>query len=628
MTDDSVTVHTHIEAMTLMTRYLFFPSLCILWVLLLSWFLPSDILAQSTTSVHFQVDMNIIDPENRIGVGIRGDHLPLSWETTYPLIDDDGDGVYNASIPFENFSPPRILNFKFVYGDTTWELPNQDNRAIFVHSDSLSLPLLTWDSPNSAAVTQLKEFSISASDLQQDAAILKRALFELHPGLFRYSSSEQVKAHITTFEQTLNRPMSFREAYLAFSEFVPELLCGHTLVNPFNQESVIKQLLFDGADKIPFTFDIVENRMIVTKSVTQHSELRQGTEILSINGVSIPDILERLIQFVSADGSNDGKRLYELQLTGIGQHELFDVYFPALYPPGKDGYRVTGRNDGASIFDIAVPPISRAQRKEELNQKYGPLPDSYDELWSFEIIDDQTAYLKVGTFVTYKMSMDWKAFLKEAFNTLEENEIPNLVIDIRGNAGGMDEVGKSILEHISRTPVTLPATEYRLAYNKVPDELRPYLSTWDNSIFDLSKRVRNTGNGYFVETNATTGPTVYQPEKNPYQGQVYLLVDAANSSATFFLAKTVKQNKLGTLVGEITGGNLMGTNGGMMFFLRLPNSLVEVDIPLYGYYPMDKQPDRGVIPDVQVDRTVEGIREGTDTILDATLNLIEAAQRK
>ncbi len=62
-----------------------------------------------------------------------------------------------------------------------------------------------------------------------------------------------------------------------------------------------------------------------------------------------------------------------------------------------------------------------------------------------------------------------------------------------------------------------------------------------------------------------------------------------------------------TLVGQETGGNMLGTNGGYMFFLRLPNSKLEVDIPVLGQYSIhDTEPrNGGVMPDIVVERQPE-----------------------
>ena len=64
-----------------------------------------------------------------------------------------------------------------------------------------------------------------------------------------------------------------------------------------------------------------------------------------------------------------------------------------------------------------------------------------DELWQFEIRQDSIAYLQLSTFVTWQMKMDWKDFLNQAFEEINRKKIPYLVIDIRGNEGGSDEVG-------------------------------------------------------------------------------------------------------------------------------------------------------------------------------------------
>ena len=448
--------------------------------------------------------------------------------------------------------------------------------------------------------------SLSPAQLQEDFSLMKESLLRLHPGLYRFQTKEEVNALFDTFEVSLDASMTYQEAFLSFSRFVPQLLCGHTLVNPFNQEDLIKSLVFETSDKLPFEFELIDRRMIVTRSATE--TIQEGMEIQSINDRPIPAlIIEELIAYVSADGSNDSKRIYELQLSGIGEYELFDIYFPLLVPPTADGYTIKATSkDATTPITQLVTPVTRKQRGKRMTAKYGPGPTSYDDLWSFKLLNENTGYLKIGTFATYKMSMDWQGFLREAFNTLKKEETPNLIIDIRGNAGGMDVVGTTLLRNISTRPVTIPASETRIAYSTVPDNIRPYISTWDDSIFDLSSKVKDTGNGYFVEINETPTKRTFQPKADAYPGKVYLLVDAANSSNTFFVARTAKSNQLATLVGETTGGNLMGTNGGMMYFLRLPHSKVEIDIPIYGYFPLEEQPDRGVIPNIIANRTDRG----------------------
>ena len=94
-----------------------------------------------------------------------------------------------------------------------------------------------------------------------------------------------------------------------------------------------------------------------------------------------------------------------------------------------------------------------------------------------------------------------------------------------------------------------------------------------------------------------------------------VLVDGSNSSATFGFAQRVQQDRLGTLVGEPTGGNRRGINGGAFFFVRLPHSGLEFDLPLMGYFPPTPQPDAGLLPDVLRLPTVADVAQGRDPAL-------------
>jgi hypothetical protein len=88
----------------------------------------------------------------------------------------------------------------------------------------------------------------------------------------------------------------------------------------------------------------------------------------------------------------------------------------------------------------------------------------------------------------------------------------------------------------------------------------------------------------------------------------------------------VQRRRLGTLVGQPTGGNQRGITGGAFFFLRLPKTGIEVDVPLIGQFPVAATlpPDAGLAPDVLVRPTIEDIASGRDAELEAVLARIGA----
>lgn len=51
----------------------------------------------------------------------------------------------------------------------------------------------------------------------------------------------------------------------------------------------------------------------------------------------------------------------------------------------------------------------------------------------------------------------------------------------------------------------------------------------------------------------------------------------------------------------------------------------ELDLPLKAYFPLDEQPDRGLIPEVVVPESVDDVVRGVDAPLEAVRRLIAAA---
>jgi C-terminal processing protease CtpA/Prc len=150
----------------------------------------------------------------------------------------------------------------------------------------------------------------------------------------------------------------------------------------------------------------------------------------------------------------------------------------------------------------------------------------------------------------------------------------------------------------------------------VPEHLNPYLDTWDPSFRDWSQFVERYDDRFYTQSGPMADPVV--PARAPrIDVPMAVLTSAQNSSATFQFASLAKATGLGTLVGETTGGNQRGINGGAFFFARLPESGLEFDVPLVGYFPDGPTPpDAGIAPDIKVSTTAADIASGNDRTLD------------
>jgi hypothetical protein len=102
------------------------------------------------------------------------------------------------------------------------------------------------------------------------------------------------------------------------------------------------------------------------------------------------------------------------------------------------------------------------------------------------------------------------------------------------------------------------------------------------------------------------------------------LIGPVNSSATFQFADKAKSTGVVRLFGETTGGNQRGINGGRFFFVRLPASGIEFDLPLIGYYPPGSPPDAGLSPDYEVRSSAADIASEFDRTLETAVRWLHS----
>jgi hypothetical protein len=467
---------------------------------------------------------------------------------------------------------------------------------------------------------------LAAEDLQEDALLLKKVMLDVHPGIYRYNTKEEFEAHFQTFFTKLNRDMTEAEFMKHLAQFTENVRCGHTYLNPWNMREEIRDRLFGGNIYLPFGFVIHDGRLFVTRNASNNNDIKTGAEIISINGFSASTILDSLYTVAKVDGSNTQAKDKLLELTAFAERDynFFDFYFPLFFPLQDKIFEMTIQNYGSDeIIRHRQPALSRTERMNIMTSKYGPVATG-KETWSLDI-QEEMAILKLGTFVTWGFEdFDAAQFYDSVFTRVKQNGVENLVIDIRGNGGGLSENRNLLLSYLSEDPI--PCSENRkelVVTTQADSSYRKYVQTWDEIVFEgLPESYTRPYNSRFYEL-LEGGCEPIQPSGNHFSGEIYILGNQSNVSSTFSLLNTIQKENLGTYIGQPSGGNKQGINGGSYFFLYLPNSQFEVDIPLKFTSYGEHAEDGYLTPDVWVEINQKHIAFQNDPYLEKVNSLIK-----
>lgn len=454
----------------------------------------------------------------------------------------------------------------------------------------------------------------SPGQLQSDLAYVRRALEEVHPGLYWYTPQDSMNHAFARAAAALSRPMTEPEYWQVLQTVVARVHCGHTRV----QHSAPYRAWFRRQPHayFPFTIAIRQDRLFVVDNQSTTPELAAGTEILALDGHPTAEVLPRLRTLISADGYGTGFQNHELEAG------FFEEYYWSFYQ-AKSAYPVlvrdsTGRQHlllpqprpaPAPVATVAVaaatPEQEQARRLARLRSvRY---PDALPG----------TAVLRISSF-SYDAAEDYKQFHAALFTELKQRRTKCLVIDLRGNPGGNNAIAADLLRYLVKSEFVL--TKSALGTVFLPSFMQP--DAQKAAYFDTTHVQRLPG-GTVAFTAATVGPQ--QPYQGRYfRGRVVLLIDGGTFSAASNLAASLRAQRRVTIIGEESGGAEAGLSGGTISRLELPYTHLVLHLPHFRLLTACPTParGRGVRPDRLVAPTPPQVATRTDAILTQLPQLI------
>jgi C-terminal processing protease CtpA/Prc len=460
---------------------------------------------------------------------------------------------------------------------------------------------------------------LTAQQMHRDIDILKASFTALHPGVYRYVTPARLNSYFKYALARTNVPLSFSDFYLELSWLTVKLHCGHTYVNPYNQnKKVNRQLLSEKV--LPLLYQVIGRKFIVTHNLSEQPQIRAGDEIKSINGIPVATIIDSLLTVSRTDGKHGlGKQLDNISispyLASVQKYALFDIYFPLFFASSQrsDYCDLVVRPFRGGTIRLQVASLTKAQRQQRYQERF---PAEYKQPTAiFNWLTPDCGYLRIKEFSAGGWANGYKKFLDSTFSCLRDQKASRLVVDIRSNEGGDDDIRNEVIRYLIKQPAYYAIQRY-YRFLTVPDTLLPYLNTWDPSFKKPKSPAEYVKNAEQLYSKKNSYPVdTLIPKEKGFTGKIYLLTNATNSSSSFFMADILQQNKVAELVGESTGGTKQGINGGQFFFLSLPASGIEVDIPLVFQSPVNSRPDEGIQPDIKVKTKQRDLARNADAQL-------------
>ncbi len=451
---------------------------------------------------------------------------------------------------------------------------------------------------------------LAPAQLQPDIRLLRVALEQLHPGLYRHVDSAEVLRRLAVLEARWATPQTLPVAYRDLTILLAGFRDGQTFANPINQNKAVRAALFARATCLPFQFRLIEKRMIVTTSLDS-ATLPRGAEVLRIDDNSVVSIVDTLISAVHADGANDANRFSQLEILGAQPAENFDVLYPLFYDVGRTFSLSVKPSETTTARTLSVPAVTAAARQAALARPAGTA-----DRWHLDFPDSRTARLTLPHLRAWRAGKtDWRGWLAESFATISRKRVEAVILDVRQSSGGDDVVVTELLRYLSAKPVARVPQRRLWRVEQVPASVLQFADAATPATLKTLKPAdfRPTSDGAYERLTDRAARRPLAPYATAFAGKsLYALCGPHNSAATFELLHELQASQLAILVGQPTGGNRRGTTAGETFLLRLPNTGLVIDVPMVSHAPLRAQPDEGLTPDDEVEATVEALRAGTD----------------
>lgn len=521
----------------------------------------SLIVAATATSAQSVSEQDVLrTTADKVAVVLDGKPLKGGWNVLYgteidPLETKAGEIVFASDIDTLKIALD-------VWESKDFSILSTDGKKGPVRVTRISENI--YEEPDPRLLKRTPGVMLSREQAEFDINALVYGLSQVHPDIFSVCRQEDFFRAVNNAIKTLPDSISTMDLFRKAAPIVAMIGDGHTnLTFPYN-DVFTREL-----KRMPFWVDVLSDKSIVCRS-SLDSIIPRGAKILSINGVSAEKMINSMMPYVAGE-----KEHFKLSRV--------DSSFPALrhmlYP--ADSFEVVYLPHGEKRKKTVTYP---ATDFAEVKRRSPALPDTdVKEPYTFTV--DRKRDVAIMDFREFSNSARMEAFADSMFRELRDQNIGNLIIDLRRNGGGNSGVGDILLRYISPEPFV----QMDKALVRVTPLTRKLMGAEEIAPMFT-----------FFETTEDQYEKPRTAEEGHYNGNVYMLTSNKTFSSAGSFAWVFKECGIGTVIGEETGG--MNVCFGDVLSYHLPVSRLQCSISFKRFWQFraDESDIHGTIPDVAV----------------------------
>jgi hypothetical protein len=406
-------------------------------------------------------------------------------------------------------------------------------------------------------------------DLDHTVRILKR----VHPATY-HGFTDRQQTVIDEAYQRIQTPMPAKKFYFVVNSVICSLEDGHTRLLPMehgqNRQIDVSIIWIHDA------FYVKDDR----------EPFQQGDRIIAIGGKSIETIYQQMRTVIPAENEHYRK----WSMAEKVQREEFLEY---LEVTENDALKIDVERAGNRVTLIApLKPVAQCV-----------LPQSPRPWVGYQVNAD----LSLGIFYLDRCDPNeqYMKTVRAFFEEVNEKQIRNIAIDVRRNGGGNSRVIDEFFRYLNIDRFRSFSCDIRYS-----EEVSQWAGYSETSGYRRGEPCE-IKNHRVLDSNLL------------FDGKLYVLTSPETFSSGNWFAVIVKDNALGTIIGEPTG-NAPSSYGDAPSF-QMPNTgfCFCVSHKKFVRPNPDNDPEDSVYPDIPVNRTIDDIINGIDPQLEKLKAIIK-----